>query len=84
MFIVIGLAVAALVEIRFRLLDDKILVQLPQLDLQIFERLPMGLVIWIALQIPTPPVSVLYDNVFCRVHLESIAGHFRCASEGGK
>jgi hypothetical protein len=68
----------------FWFLDDEILVQLPQLNLQIFERLPIGLVFRVAFQVTTPSVSILHDDVFRGVHYESIAGHFICAREEGK
>ena len=58
--------------------------QLPQLGLQVFERLPIDLVLRVAVQITPPPVSVLHDDVFHGMHWESIAGHFRCASEEKK
>lgn len=75
---------AVLVLGLFWFLSHEILVQLPQFDLQFFERLPIGLLFWVSLQVASPSVSVLHDDVFCGMHHESIAGHFRCASEGRK
>lgn len=50
---------------RFWFLGDELLVLLPQLDLQLFERFPIGLLLLVAFQVAAPPVSVLNDDVFC-------------------
>ena len=74
-------AALVLVLFSFLFLADEILVQLPQLELQLFKRLPIGLVLRVALKVAAPSVSVLHDDVLCGLHHESIAGHFICASE---
>lgn len=49
-------------------LGNQILVELPQFELQLFERVTIGLVLRVALQVAAPPVSVLHDDVFCGTH----------------
>jgi hypothetical protein len=68
----------------FLRLTRELLVQLPQLDLEFFERLPLDFILRVALQVATPPVLLLEDDVFCGMHWESIAGVLRGASEGMK
>lgn len=80
--ILVSAAVMGLVLFSFLAGED--LMQLPQLDLQVFERLPIDLVLRVAFQITAPTVFVLPEDVFCGMHWESIAGHFRCASEERK
>ena len=74
----------ALVLLTLLYLAGEFLVQLPQLNLEFFERLPLDFIFRVALQIAAPPVFLLEDDVFGGMHLESIAGHRICASEEGK
>ncbi len=58
----------ALVLLRFLCLAREFLVQLPQLDLEFFERLPMDFILRVALQVATPSVVVLPEDVFRGAH----------------
>ncbi len=49
-------------------LGNQILVELPQFELQLFERVTIGLVLRVALQVAPPPLSILHDDVFCGTH----------------
>ena len=66
------------------ILSGELLVQLPQLGLELLEGLGLGFILGVALQVAAPPVFILPEDVFGGTHWESIAGHFICASEGGK
>ena len=62
----IGLLIGALIldEFRFLMLARELLVQLPQLHLQFFERLTLDFVLGVAFQVAAPAVVVLPENVF--------------------
>ncbi len=70
-----------LVLLTFLCVAGEFLVQLPQLNLEFFEGLPLDFILRVALQVAAPPVLVLPEDVFRGAHWESIAGHFICASE---
>lgn len=57
-----------LVLVLFLLSGGELLMQLPQLELQLLKRVPMRFKLWIALQIPAPPVFFLQDDVFSGMH----------------
>jgi hypothetical protein len=54
--------------VRFSFLTGEVLMQLPKLDLQIFERISAGLAFRVGLQITPPAVLVLPENVFRGMH----------------
>ena len=49
-------------------LTRELLVQLPQLNLEFFERVSLDFVFRVALQVATPPVVVLPEDVFRGAH----------------
>jgi hypothetical protein len=49
-------------------LTGELLMQLPELDLEFFERLPLDFILGIALQVATPAVVVLPEDVFRGTH----------------
>jgi hypothetical protein len=52
----------------FRRLTGDLLVELPELDLELFERFPMDFILRIAFQVTAPPVVVLPEDVFRGAH----------------
>lgn len=62
------LASLALVLLTFLCLAREFLVQLPQLNLEFFERLSLDFILGIALQVATPAVVVLPEDVFRGAH----------------
>jgi hypothetical protein len=60
--------VMVVVWMGFRFLGDQVLVELPQLELQFLERIPIHLVLRVTLQEAAPSVSILHDDVFCGTH----------------
>ena len=58
----------ALVLLRFLCLAREFLVQLPQFNLEFFERLPLDFILRVALQVATPSVVVLPEDVFRGAH----------------
>lgn len=66
----IGLLILVLLlaQIRFLMPAGEFLMQLPQLHLEFFERLTLHLVLRVALQVSTPSVVVLPENVFGGTH----------------
>lgn len=58
----------ALVLLRFLRLTREFLVQLPQFNLEFFERLPLDFILRVALQVATPSVVVLPEDVFRGAH----------------
>ena len=52
----------------FTMLSREFLVELPELGLKLFERLALGFVLRVALNIPAPPVVVLPEDVLGGTH----------------